>query len=83
MRDALLQNPSCLKWYAHGKAIARNVAQGLAYLHKHDMVRPSASRKWGQGCLILGKTRGSIGEKNRSWNRLYYNTSLDRVLGRS
>ena len=39
MREAIKRSPYSLSWYQKGKVIAHDIAQGLAYLHKHKMVR--------------------------------------------
>lgn len=38
LREAIRRNPAALAWYTGGKAVARDVAQGLAYLHKLGVV---------------------------------------------
>lgn len=42
MREAIRRNPSSLGWYTNGKVVARDVAQGLAFLHSHRMVSHTA-----------------------------------------
>ncbi len=42
LRDAMLRDPQPIKWYGKGKVIARDIAQALAFLHRHDMVSSMA-----------------------------------------
>ena len=53
MREAIKRNPFSLSWYQKGKVIARDIAQGLAYLHKHKMVRPKLLHTNTDHCLGL------------------------------
>ena len=51
MREAIKLSPYSLSWYQKGKVIARDIAQGLAYLHKHRMVRMDLLQTTPDHCL--------------------------------